>query len=506
MRTILLALFFLITAGFSFTPAIALELNSTQANTSNDSDSPAPTEAWRRNRPTAQPQGILHLPNPETYKLSNGLTIQLVPDHRVPFITVALGLRTGSVYDPPNLHGLASMTAPMMLEGSAGKSSKQIASETDFIGGAIKCNADYDYTVLSGSALSKYTPRLLNLVGEVLLHPDFPENELALKKTNLIQELKLKRSDPDFLSEEEFAKAVFGNHPYSVVAPPPEAIEKMTRQDIQKFYSRTYLPYNAVLVIVGDFDSTAMKDAVETTFGPSVWKGDTLATPTIPPVPTEARKCIYIIDRPDSVQSTIKAGNLSISRTNPDYFALLVANQILGGGTEARLFMNLRENKGFTYGSYSHVTPRRQTGSIDAEASVRTDVTSPALQELLYELEKIRNVKAGNTELTDAKNYLNGSFELGFETQSGLAQRLLEVQLYDLPSDYLNSYTASIDKVNADDVRNAARKWIDFSHLSIVVVGNAAQIRKDMEYYGPVEIFDTKGNRELLRSVAGLSK
>jgi predicted Zn-dependent peptidase len=483
------------------TLAVAPESNSTIKDTDTESSSSL-DESWRHNHPLPQPQEILHLPKPETYKLSNGLTVQLVPDHRVPFITVALGLRTGSTYDPPNLHGLASMAAPMLLEGSAGKSSKQIASEIDSIGGALKCSADYDFTILSGSSLSKYTPKLLDLLSEVLLHPDFPDDELALKKANVIQELKLKRSDPNFLSEEEFAKVVFGNHPYSVVTPPPESIEKMTRQDVRDFYVHSFIPNDAVLIMVGDFDSKELKEKIESYFGPQIWKMQPFAALTVPSTPSIPHKCIYIVDRSNSIQSTIKVGNLSISKTDPDYFALEVANQILGGGAQSRLFMNIREDKGFTYGAYSHLVPHQQPGSIDAEASVRTNVTSPALQEFLYELEKIRNVLVSSSELANAKNFLNGSFELGLETQAGLAQRLLEVHLYNLPSNYLGTYTANVNKVSTDDVRRVARRWIDLSHLSIVVVGNAQKIRKDLEYYCPVEVFDTNGKRELGANVA----
>ena len=432
-------------------------------------------EQWRKNPPVVPLPRPFNLPIVNRYKLDNGLSIQLVEDHRFPFVTTALGIKAGSVLESPDKLGVASMTADMLNEGTTTKKSKEIADEVDFIGGGMRAVNDVDFTIVSISGLSKYTNRLINILSDVLLNPTFPERELTLNKTNLIQELAIKRSEPDFLVEERFQKVLFGNHPYSVVAPTPASVEKITRADLQEFHDKHYLPNDSTLIMVGDFDSTKMKELINTQFGSSHWKAGLMPTQSMPALPKQDGRKIYLVDRPGSVQSSIRIGNVGINKTDPDYFPMIVTNHVLGGAAHSRLFLNIRERKGFTYGAYSSLSANRQPGTFSAEADVRTEVTGPSLQEFLYELERIRNVKVSDKELKDTKSYMVGSFQLGLEVQSGLAQRLLELKLYDLPDNYLETYTDKIMAVTPDDIRRVARKLIDEHNLVITVVGDAAE-------------------------------
>lgn len=462
--------------------------------TKNEQSSPSPataSEAWRKKPPTLPAPRDFKLPVVTRYKLPNGMDVQMLEDHRYPFISVNLGLKTGSVVDPKGKEGLAGITADMLTEGTTGRSSKQIADEVDFIGGGLKAYADADFTLVSSSSLSKYTTRLFDSFADIVLNANFPQSELDLKKTNLKQELSMKRSTPDFLLEERFHKVVFGDHPYAVVSPTPESIDAISRQDLEQFRDTHYLPNESVLIVVGDFNESKMKELIEAKFGS--WKsGNTPAVTAAKPPSQQGRK-IYLVDRPGSVQSSIKLGNVAINKKDPDYFPMIVANQILGGGAQARLFVNIREQKGYTYGAYSSVGARKEPGPFAAEAEVRTEVTTPSLQEFLYELERLRNVKATDKELKDAKSYLVGSFQLGLETQAGLSQRLLEVALHDLPPDYLETYTNKIMAVSLDDIRKAARKHIDLNNIVIAVVGDAAKIKEELELFAPVELYDISG-------------
>jgi predicted Zn-dependent peptidase len=203
------------------------------------------------------------------------------------------------------------------------------------------------------------------------------------------------------------------------------------------------------------------------------------------------------------VQTAIKLGNVGVQRNDPNYFSLLVMNQILGGASNARLFLNIREQKGYTYGAYSRMSARKDKGSFAAEASVRTEVTGPSLQEFLYELERIRNIKVSDKEITEAKNYLAGSFQLGLETQGGLAQRLLEAKLYDLPDNYLETYADKVMAVNVEDVRGSARRLIDTNNLVITAVGDAKKIKQDLELFAPVTVYDTQGKLSSGDTAAG---
>jgi zinc protease len=448
-------------------------------------------EPWRKNAPSMPPPRPFTLPKIESYKLANGLEIQLVEDHRFPIISANLGFRSGSAADPPDELGISDMTADMLTEGTANRTSRDIATEVDFIGGGLTAACDYDYTVLSGSALSPYKDRLFNLMAEVLLKPSFPESELSLKKVNLIQELTIKRGDPDFLVEERFNKTVYGSHPYSVVAPTEAAINKISRKDLQAWHDTHYQPNRSVLIVIGDFQPDKIKAEIESKFG--AWKALDVHLADQPSPPKQEGRRIYLVDRPGSVQTSIKVGNLGIKRNDPDYFPMVVMNQILGGAAHARLFLNIREAKGFTYGAYSRVAARKNAGSFFATANVRTDVTNPSLQEFLYELDRIRTTKVTDEEIKSAKNYLAGSFQLGLETQGGLAQRLLEAKLYDLPDNYLETYAEKITQVNVDDVRKAAGRLIDSNNLVIAVVGDGKKIEKDLELFAPVTIYDAQG-------------
>ncbi|HEY9786939.1 MAG TPA: pitrilysin family protein [Candidatus Obscuribacterales bacterium] len=449
-------------------------------------------DAWRKNPPTLPPPRPFKLPKIENIKLSNGLNVDLVEDHRFPFITATLGLKIGTAYDPPSLSGVTKLTAEMLTEGTKTRSSKQIADEIDFIGGKLGTATDPDFTVISSSALSKYKDRLIDILSDAILNPTFPESELDLKKTNLIQELAMKRSDPNWLVEERFHKVVFGEHPYATIAPTQASVSRITRKDLETFHQSNYVPNEATLVVVGDFDANGMKALLEKKFA-SQWKANPVKKLIAGTLPVPRAPHIYLVDRPGSVQSTIKLGNVAIKRSDPDFYRMLVANQVLGGAANARLFLNLREQKSFTYGAYSALFARQQPGWFGASAAVRSEVTAPSLQELLYELQRMRNLKVTEKELTNAKKYLVGSFQLGVETQGGLAQRLLESQLYGLPKDYLEKYTDNVMAVTVDDVQRVARKYMDVDHIAITVVGDAKQIKSELENFGPVEVYDTAG-------------
>ncbi len=459
-------------------------------------------ESFRSVAPKLPPPRPFNLPSIGAYKLDNGVDVKLVEDHRFPFVTVYLGFKSGSVLEPKDKLGLADLTADMLIEGTEKRTSKQIAEEVDFIGGALNAVSDYDITLVSGSALSKYTDRLLDLIADVTLNPSFPEDEATLKKTNLIQELVIKRSRPSFLLEERFNRAVFGNHPYAIVSPTEQTINSVTRKDLSDFHKKAYLPNDTVIVVVGDFDQAKMKERLSNDFGSKVWSKGELTKGNFPAPPTQHGRKIYLVDRPGSVQSSIKLGNVGIKRLDPDYFAVQVANQILGGSANSRLFLNIREKKGYTYGAYSHIAARRQEGPFAAGAEVRTDVTSPSIKEFLFELDRIRKDLVTDEEINDAKSYMVGSFQLGLETQSGLAQRILEASLYDLPSDYLQTYANKVMAVSREDAKRASAKLIDSDNLVITVVGDGSKVLKDLEQYGPVDVYDTSGKLTMQKSAA----
>lgn len=449
-------------------------------------------EAFRATKPALPPPKAFKLPAVKTFQLDNGLKVQFIENHKYPYVEVFLGMKTGTVDNNPDKLGIAELVARMLNDGTDTKKQKEISEEIEFIGGSFGTNADYDFTILSAGCLSNYTDRLFSLLADVLLHPSFPEDELKISKSNWIQALNMRRSDPDYLLQERFRKVVFGDHPYGALAPKPEAINSISQSDLKKFRELNYLPNDSLLLVIGDFDDKKTEALVKSSFGS--WKSGQRKKKELPAMPQQKDRHVYLIDRPDSAQSSVAIGNLGIKKKDPDYFVAKVMNQILGGSSSSRLFMNLREAKGYTYGAYSDLAFSVYPDVFSAGASVRTEVTEPAVKEFLSELDRIRDSSVTNEELDFAKKYLVGNYQLGLETQGGLAHRLLDVGLYDLDDNYLETFTDKIMAVSKEDVQRVAKRVIQSNDFVITVVGDAKKVKQGLEQFGKVETYDLNGD------------
>jgi predicted Zn-dependent peptidase len=455
------------------------------------------TEEFRKSAPAPLAPRSINLPKPAETTLPNGLKVVIVEDKRLPITSIRLAFRSGSVNDPAEMYGLTAMMASQLNEGTTTRTSLQIAEETERVGGSIGAAPGSDFTTISASALSNYASQIMRLMADVVLNPSFPENELTLAKKNTLQNLQYQRSQPDFLSNEKVSQVLYGQHPYSRVSPTAESVNAMTRDRLAAFHKQMFVPNNAVMVIVGDVDRAAVLKEVETLFGK--WQKGEIANPSFPAPPARTARNIYVVDRPGSAQSNIALANLALPRTSPDYFPALLLNQILGGGASSRLFMNLREEKGYTYGAYSSFDMRKQTGAFEASAEVRTPVTGDSLKEFFAELERIRTTEVPAQELQDAKNYLTGVFPIRLETQEGLTGQVLMMQLYNLPTDYLATYRDKINAVTAADIQRVAKQYIAPDKLAIVIVGDAGAISEQIKPYAQkIEYFDASGKAKEL--------
>jgi zinc protease len=295
------------------------------------------------------------LPRPTEMKLSNGLTVLLLERHKLPTIRFSLWINASSLYDPKDAPGLAKFTADMLREGTSHRSSAQLASEIDALGATLNASSEFgsSYTAIAGSGLAVNSEKLLDLMSDVLLNPALAGDELEKYKKRQLAELEEQRADPSFLAEERMYRALYGSYPASVTAPTPASLQGLSAQQLQQFHAQYYLPNNALLGVVGDFDSKQMMALLEKYLGP--WKNRAYSAPNTGAVPAPAVSKVYLVDRPDSVQTNILAGELTVPRNHPDYIPLRVMNQVLGGGASARLFLNLREEKGYTYGAYSFI-------------------------------------------------------------------------------------------------------------------------------------------------------
>jgi len=456
---------------------------------------PQPSEDFRRQHPAPLKPRALKIPAPVETKLANGLRLAIVRDARLPMVSFRLAFRGGDSNDPIKLPGLSDMMAHLLTEGTATRTSLQIAEQVERIGATLSVSSTSDFTTIAASSLAVYVDEILELMADVTLQPSFPQNEIDLARENTKQMLIQQRAQPNFLASERMAKVMFGEHPYARISPTRESLDAMTREAFIDFHGKTLRPDHAVLLAVGDIDPDETRTRLESLFGS--WKSAAHDEPVFPVPPALAKRVAYVIDRPGSAQSNIVIANAGITRTSPDYFPMLLMHTILGANASSRLFMNLREEKGYTYGAYSSLDARRLTGTFRATAEVRTPVTGASLHEFFFELERIRNDRVPDDELRNAKSYLTGVFPIRIETQDGLIDQLTSVKMFDLPSDYLDTYRERVSAVTAEDVQRVAQQHVTPDRAAIVIVGDAGEIADQIkDYADTVERYDTEGNRK----------
>jgi zinc protease len=434
------------------------------------------------------------LPRAEEATLKNGLQVVLLPSHKVPTFNMQLVVLSGGLADKADFRGLSSFTASLLREGTAKRSSKDIAEQVDALGATLNATSGLSSmtSTVNASGLVENLDQTLELFADVIRNPTFPQAEVDKYKTRTLAQLQLQRSIPQFLAAEQFQKAIYGtSHPASLVAPPADSLKKLTTKDLTDFHATYYRPNNAFLAIVGDVTMKEIMPKLEKAFGD--WQKGDVPAMTIPQAPAQTESRIFLIDRPGSVQTVLQLGTLGIERTSPDYFAVLLADRVLGGGPSGRLFLNLREDKGYTYGAYSNFGGSKFRGTWISSSEVRTDVTEGAMKEFMYELNRLRNDTVPAEELENAKRAITGSFALSLEQPGTLLQNIITQKLYNLPADYWDTYPQKVAAITAADVQNAAKKYLDMGHLQVVAVGDAAKAREILAKYGKVELYDAEG-------------
>jgi zinc protease len=496
--TVKLALIILLTPPLSFVNkgALAYPGSTSRAPASDQSEQ---EESWRKQAPAPAADRPFNLPPAQTSKLENGLTLVMIEDHRAPMVTIDVGIPSRAVLSQGSnvlieRSALTEATAQLMTEGAGNRSSEQLAREIETLGGRITSAASDDFAEVNAVVVAENAEPMMEILGDVLLRPTFPQNEVALYKSNRIDKLKVDRQEASFLLSEHFNRIVYGSHPYAISAPTPVAVKMMTRAKIERFYRSNYGPDGSVVVIAGDFSAARMEARARAIF--AGWKNPVRAVINRPSAIARkpAARQIYLIDRPGSEQADFRIGGLAITRSNPDYFPLIVANAILGADrTGSRLFLNMREQKGYTYDVFSVVSARKQGGTFFAGSETRNEVTLAAIREMLAEFDRMRNERVADEELQSAKNYLNGNFSLGLSTQGGVADRMIQTYMLGLGRDYLQSYRARIEAVTAEQVQQVARKYMLSDHAAIVIVADAAKLSKELSPLGRFTLLDIEG-------------
>ena len=455
------------------------------------------SQVERKNKAPVSSETLrVHLPKPVEVKLANGLTVLILEDHRLPSVFAQLHIRdAGALFEPANLSGLASATAQMLREGTHKRTSRQIAEELDRLGASVGAGANFGSveTVFTASGLSENFDDWFTVALDILLHPSFPVAELNQLKERAKVQLRQQRSRPGFLAGERFNRAVFGSHPAAVVTATIDSIDALTPELLTQWHRQRYSPRDSVLAFAGDVYPSELLPKLKKSL--ANWNG-TPDNEQMPPnpVPASARK-VYLVDRPNSVQTTLALGNIAIDRRSEDFVPMVVMNHLLGGGPAARLFLNLREEKGYTYGAYSNFTAVEYPGPWSAGADVRTEVTDGALTEFFNEIRRIRDTQVSEAELAATKRSVVARFALALEQPAQLVGFAITRKLYNLPDDYWDNYPAKIAAVTAEDVQRVARKYLNPEAMQIVAVGDGEKIKSILEKFGSIEIYGGDGKR-----------
>ncbi|MEP6568488.1 MAG: pitrilysin family protein [Acidobacteriota bacterium] len=448
-----------------------------------------------KHQPPPLPARPIKLPTTHETILPNGLAVIVVEDSRLPLVSFRLAFRTGDAHDPEDLPGLMDILTGLLTEGTESRTSREIADEVARLGATLHAGANSDHTTVAASSLAIFSENILELLADVALRPVFPANEVELTKQNTKESLKQQRAQPSFLAGEMTARVMFGRHPYHVAAPTPESVDAVTRERLIDFHRSTFVANNAVLFVAGDVQQDSILQQVESLFGD--WQPGTVAGDDFPAPPERHSRAAYIVDRPGSAQANIVIANAGVTRTSPDYFPLLLMHTVLGANASSRLFMNLREEKGYTYGAYSSLDARRTAGTFRATAEVRTAVTGDSLKEFFYELNRIRTEPVSEKEMGDAKSYLTGVFPLRLETQEGLVDQLLQIKMFGLPENYLETYREQIQAVTTEQVLAVAKKYVTPDEAAIVIVGDGAQLLEQVKPYAEeMEFYNTAGKKK----------
>jgi predicted Zn-dependent peptidase len=430
-------------------------------------------------------------PNRTRARLSNGLEVVLAESHAVPKFHGELLFRSGNAAVAERAPGLAELTATVVRTGTAKRASRQIEEDLRRIGADLSSSAGADTSAISFAGLSEFADSLLELVNELAREAAFPEAEFERERRQFLEEVKLQRTQPGFLAGERLRKVLFGAHPYAQVTPSEEQVAAFQRDELTAVYREFYTPENALLLLVGDFDSAAMLEAAEKVFGS--WTGKKPQAKVAPAPANPRGRRVYLVHVPGAVQAQILAGCHAITRKHPDWVKLGLTNSLFGGAFNSRLVMNIREDKGYTYSPRSGVNALRQHGYFSVSAAVRNEVVAASLTEIFYELDKLRALPVPEAELLDTQNYLSGVFSMGLATQEGLLGQLVTVELNELPQDYLETYRAKVRAVTPADMLAMAGKYFDSANLQIVVVGDRAHIEPQAALFGELEVYDAHG-------------
>ncbi len=462
-------------------------------------------EPWRQTMPAAGLAPAPKLPTPTRFALSNGLTVYVVENSRLPIVTANLVFRSGSASDPPDLPGLAGFTASMLEQGTTTRDALAIADQTKALGARLSSNSGTDNAGIALRVLSANAAPALGILADLATHPAFPAEEIERERKDRLTSIVEQRDSPQATARRITLACLYGpTHPYGHVAlGTEEAIKKITREDMQRFYGQVYTPKNAALVLAGNVtEADARRLATEALGG---WTGNApeMARPA---AGTQVASRVVVVDKPGSPQTQLVVTQLAIPRSDPDFDKLSLMNTVLGGAYGSRINMNLREAHGYTYGAYCFLSENRGVGPMIAGAGVRTDVTGPAVSEILKEMQGMKDRPVTDEEMERAKGQRIQGLPGRFETTGSVADQVASLFSFDLPDDYYATLPARLDAITKKDLADMAAKYLAPDRMLIVAVGDRAKIEPQLKplNLGQISLRDADGNE--VKSEGGAGK
>jgi predicted Zn-dependent peptidase len=419
------------------------------------------------------------LPASDSFALENGLAATLVPFGNVPKATVRVVVRSGNLNDGEQTW-LADLSSDFFLEGTTSRSAEQIAQEAASMGGEVNVSVGEDQTTISADVLADFAPAMVELLADIVRNPAFPESELERLKRDRLRQLSVARTQPQQMAVAEFRKALYGDHPYGRLLPSEEQLSAYTVADARGFYASNFGARRSQVYVAGVFDTGATRNAIESAFG------DWAAGPDIlidKPEPATGKVVIDVVDRPGASQSNILLGLPTIAPGHADWIPMQITNSLLGGSFSSRITSNIREDKGYTYSPFSTISTRYQDAYWVQSAAVTTDVTGPALKEVMYEIENLQENPPPAEELDGIKNYAAGIFVLQNSTRGGLINILSYLELQELPDNYLTDYVSNVYAITPDQVSAIAKTYLREEDMTLAIVGDRSQISEQVEPY-----------------------
>jgi zinc protease len=404
-------------------------------------------------------------------QLENGMVLLLSEKHELPVVMVSMAIKAGSTAVPGDKPGLASITASLLMQGTAKRTASQINREIDFIGGSLSTSGGNDFASAGLRVLKKDLRTGLDLLSDVLMNPVFDQREIGRKVKETLAENQRQKDEPNIVADEAFEKMVFGAHAYGRTNEDVSAyLPKLTRQDIVSFYSLYYSPNNTVIAVVGDVSEREIVPLLNEYF--KAWQKKDQPLPAPVALPAINKTTVRKIDR-DITQANIVMGQIGISRENPDYYAVMIMNYILGaGGFSSRLMDNIRDNKGLAYDVHSMVAAQKEPGAFSVTIQTKNESANEVIDETFKEIRRIQNELVSEKELADAQAYLTGSFPLKMDTSAKIAGMLTSIEIYNLGLDYPQKYRGLINAVTREDIQRVAKKYLHPDRMAVVVVAN----------------------------------